>query len=79
LVVLTSKVSTTLDDEKVVSFESVEIDALIPSKNDFEPCAGIDEVNPYCSSKLFVRSFSIFDKITLFIIMAISYTLVKLR
>ncbi|MPN00942.1 hypothetical protein SDC9_148140 [bioreactor metagenome] len=44
LVVFTSRLSTTLDDDVDVSLASAEMDALIPSKNFFVPCAEIDDV-----------------------------------
>ena len=79
LVVFTSKLSTTFDDDVAVSFVSAEIDALIPSKNCFVPFAETEDVNPYCSSKLYDLSLSILVRITLLIIIAISYTLLKFR
>ena len=62
LVVFTSKLSTTFDDDVAVSFVSAEIDALIPSKNCFVPFAETEDVNPYCSSKLYDLSLSDFSK-----------------
>ena len=79
LVVLTSKLSTTLVEDVAVSFVSEDSAAFMPSKNFFVPCAEIDEVKPYCSSKLLVLSVSIFVSMTLFIIIAISYTLLKFK
>ena len=78
-VVFTSKLSTTLEDDVEVSLASAEIDALIPSKNFFVPCAEIEDVKPYCSSKLLDLSVSILVSITLLIIIAISYTLLKFK
>jgi len=79
LVVFTSKLSTTFDDDVEVSLASAEIDAFIPSRNCFVPCAEMEDVKPYCSSKLLDLSVSILVRITLLIIIAISYTLLKFR
>ena len=43
------------------------------------PCAEMEDVKPYCSSKLLDLSVSILVRITLLIIIAISYTLLKFR
>ena len=71
LVVFTSKLSTTFDDDVEVSLASAEIDAFIPSRNCFVPCAEMEDVKPYCSSKLLDLSVSILVRITLLIIIAI--------
>ena len=51
----TSKLSTTFDDDVEVSLASAEIDALIPSRNCFVPCAEIDDVRTrkVCGNSLF--------------------------
>ena len=46
LVVFTSKLSTTFDDEEDVSRASAEMDALMPAKNLFVPSAEIEDVKP---------------------------------
>ena len=74
-VVFTSRLSTTLDDDVEVSLASAEIDALIPSRNCFVPCAEMEEVKPYCSSKLLDLSVSILVSITSTIYLLVTFLL----
>ena len=67
------------DDDVEVSLASAEIDAFYSIKELFCSLCEMEDVKPYCSSKLLDLSVSILVRITLLIIIAISHTLLKFR